>query len=102
MLAALQTGQVDFSQQVAYEVVPALKSDSRVKLTATGASTSMTMPMWTDTAPFDKVEVRQALKKVVDREQIVQTALLGYGVVGDDNPVPPSSPDAWRQDGAGA
>jgi peptide/nickel transport system substrate-binding protein len=97
MLAALQTGQVDFSQQVAYEIVPALKSDPRVKLTATAASTSMTMPMWTDTAPFDKVEVRQALKKVVDREQIVQNALLGYGVVGDDNPVPPSSPDAWRK-----
>jgi peptide/nickel transport system substrate-binding protein len=97
MLAALQTGQVDFSQQVAYEVVPALKSDPRVKLTATAASTSMTMPMWTDTAPFDKVEVRQALKMVVDREQIVQNALLGYGVVGDDNPVPPSSPDAWRK-----
>jgi peptide/nickel transport system substrate-binding protein len=96
MLAALQTGQVDFSQQVAYDIVPALKKDKRVKLTATGASTSMTMPMWTDTAPFDKVAVRQALKKVVDRKQIVATALLGYGVVGDDNPVAPSSPDAWR------
>jgi peptide/nickel transport system substrate-binding protein len=96
MLAALQTGQVDFSQQAAYDIVPALQKDSRVKLTATGASTSMTMPMWVDTAPFDKLAVRQALKKVVDRKQMVETALLGYGVVGDDNPVPPSSPDAWR------
>jgi peptide/nickel transport system substrate-binding protein len=96
MLAALQTGQVDFSQQVDYSVVPALQNDKRVKLMATGASTSMTMPMWTDTAPFDNVNVRQALKKVIDREQMVKTALLGYGVVGDDNPVPPTSPDAWR------
>ncbi|HMC68690.1 MAG TPA: ABC transporter substrate-binding protein, partial [Mycobacteriales bacterium] len=86
----------DFSQQVDYSVVPALKNDKRVKLMATGASTSMTMPMWTDTAPFDNVNVRQALKKVIDREQMVKTALLGYGVVGDDNPVPPTSPDAWR------
>ncbi len=97
MLAALQTGQVDFSQQVAYEVVPALKSDSRVKLTTTGAATSMVMPMWVDTPPFDKIEVRQALKKVVDREQMVATVLLGYGIVGDDNPVAPSTPDAWRK-----
>ena len=96
MLAALQTGQVDFAQQVAYEIVPALKNDKRVKLTATGASTSMTMPMWTDTAPFNNVAVRQALKMVVDRKQIVATALLGYGVVGDDNPIPPTSPFAWR------
>jgi len=96
MLAALQTGQVDFAQQVAYEIVPALKNDKRVKLTATGASTSMTMPMWTDTPPFNNLAVRQALKMVIDRKQMVATALLGYGVVGDDNPVPPSSPDAWR------
>jgi peptide/nickel transport system substrate-binding protein len=68
-----------------------------VKLTPTGASTSMTMPMWVDTAPFDKVAVRQAMKKVIDRKQMVATVLLGYGVVGDDNPVPPSSPDAWRK-----
>jgi peptide/nickel transport system substrate-binding protein len=96
MLAALQTGQVDFSQQAAYDIVPALKKDNHIKLMPTGASTSMTMPMWTDTPPFDKLPVRQALKMVVDRKQMVQTALLGYGVVGDDNPIPPTSPDAWR------
>jgi peptide/nickel transport system substrate-binding protein len=96
MLAALQTGQVDFSQQVDYSVVPALKSDKSVKLMPTGASTSMTMPMWTDTAPFNNNDVREALKKVVDRKEMVKTVLLGYGVVGDDNPVPPTSPDAWR------
>ena len=97
MLAALQTGQVDFSQQVAYEIVPALKRNKSVKLTATGPSTSMVMPMWVDTAPFNKLAVRQALKKVVDRKQMVANALLGYGVIGDDNPVPPTSPDAWRK-----
>jgi peptide/nickel transport system substrate-binding protein len=97
MLAALQTGQVDFSQQVDYSVVPALKTDNRVKLIVTGASTSMTMPMWVDKAPFDNNDVRTALKKVVDREEMVKTVLLGYGVVGDDNPVPPTSPDAWRK-----
>jgi peptide/nickel transport system substrate-binding protein len=96
MLAAMQTGQVDFSQQIDFSILPALKNNKSIKLTATGASTSMTMPMWVDTAPFDKVAVRQALKKVVDRKQMVETALLGYGVVGDDNPIPPSSPDAWR------
>jgi peptide/nickel transport system substrate-binding protein len=96
MMAALQTGQVDFSQQVAYSIVPALKSDAQVKLMATGPSTSMTMPMWTNTAPFDNNNVREALKMVIDRQQMVNTVLLGYGVVGDDNPVPPTSPDAWR------
>lgn len=96
MLAALQTGQVDFSQQVDYSIIAPLKKNAQVKLMATGASTSMTMPMWTDTAPFNDNRVREALKMVIDRNQMVQTVLQGYGVVGDDNPVPPTSPDAWR------
>jgi len=96
MLAALQTGQVNFSQQVDYSVVPVLQKDSKVHLLTTGPSTSMTMPMWVDTTPFKDVRVRQAMKKVVDRKQMVATVLHGFGVVGDDNPVPPTSPDAWR------
>jgi hypothetical protein len=31
--------------------------------------------------------------KKIDRV-MVATVLLGFGVVGDDNPVPPTSPDA--------
>ncbi len=49
----------------------------------------------TDTAPFDDVRVRQALKAVIDRQQVVDTVLLGNGVVGNDNPVAPTSPAAY-------
>jgi ABC-type transport system substrate-binding protein len=27
---------------------------------------------------------------VIDRQQVVDTVLLGFGVVGDDNPIPPT------------
>jgi peptide/nickel transport system substrate-binding protein len=54
--------------------------------------------MWVDTPPFDKLEVRQAMKFVVDRQKMVEAALLGNGAPGNDNPVPPSSPDAYRSD----
>jgi peptide/nickel transport system substrate-binding protein len=96
-LAALRTGQIDVAQQVDFSSIPVLQKDSNVKLVATGASTSMTLPMWVDTKPFDDNKVRMAIKKALDRDAIVKTVLLGYGVVGDDNPVPPTSAFAWRK-----
>jgi peptide/nickel transport system substrate-binding protein len=36
--------------------------------------------------------VREALKLVMDRQTILDTVLLGYGEVGGDTPIPPSSP----------
>jgi peptide/nickel transport system substrate-binding protein len=44
------------------------------------------------------MHVRQALKKLVDRKAMLDTALLGHGDIGDDNPIPPSSPYAWRSE----
>ena len=58
----------------------------------------MTLSMWVDTPPFDKLQVRQAMKLVVDRQKMVEAALLGNGAPGNDNPVAPSSPDAYRTD----
>ena len=54
------------------------------------------MAMWVDTKPFDDVRVRQALKLVVDRQVMVDTALLGFGSPGNDNPIPPTSSEAYR------
>lgn len=52
--------------------------------------------MFIDTPPFDDVRVRKAMKLVVDRAAAVQTVLLGFGEPGNDAPIPPSSPDAYR------
>jgi peptide/nickel transport system substrate-binding protein len=46
-----------------------------------------TMPMRADTAPFDNNDVRLALKYALDREQLLQIILSGYGAVGNDHPI---------------
>lgn len=94
--AAVQTGQVDLLQSVDLSAVNSLKGSGDIKLLQTPPSTSITLAMEIDKAPFNDNRVRTALKDVVDRKQMVQTALYGYGSAGDDNPTPPTSPDAWR------
>jgi peptide/nickel transport system substrate-binding protein len=96
MAAALMSGEVDIAQQVDFSILPALEHNRQVELTATGPATSVVLAAWVDTPPFDDVRVRQALKKVIDRQVMVETALLGYGVIGDDNPMPPGSRYSWR------
>jgi peptide/nickel transport system substrate-binding protein len=58
----------------------------------------MTITFDTTQAPFDDNKVRQALKAVVDRQAILDTALLGVGELGNDNPVPPSWPSAYTSE----
>ena len=46
-----------------------------------------TMPMFTDVAPFNDINVRMALKYSVDRKAMVQTILRGHGRPGNDSPI---------------
>ncbi len=75
--AAIQSGDIDIVQQVDSSVIPTLKADSHVQLLQTAAGNSMTFSMFTDKPPFNNIQVRQALKKVIDRDQMVQLAVGG-------------------------
>ena len=106
-VAAIKAGQVDLVLNVDPTGIPTLKGDPGVQLLETGASNSMTVSMWIDTPPFDNIKVRQALKKIVDRQAMIDTVLLGFGEPGADNPVPLANPasfvkEAPKQDIEGA
>ncbi len=98
-IAAIKSGEVDIVEYVDFATIPNLEGDPNIKILKTsGASTSLTFAMWVDTPPFDDVRVRQALKKLVDRQAMVDSVYLGYAMVADDNPIPPNSPYAWRSE----
>jgi len=96
--AALQSGQADLLIFLEPSATATLSADPNVKVLKSPGGSVMTLSMWVDTPPFDKLEVRQAMKLVVDRQKMVDAALLGNGTPGNDNPVAPSSPDAYRTD----
>jgi peptide/nickel transport system substrate-binding protein len=91
-LSALLSGSIDLSLVVDPASLMTLKENPAVDLVSTPGATSLYVAVWTDTPPFDDVKVREALKLVMDRKTILDTVLLGYGEVGGDTPIPPSSP----------
>jgi peptide/nickel transport system substrate-binding protein len=91
-LSALLSGSIDLSLVVDPASLITLKGNPAVDLVSTPGATSLYLAVWTNTAPFDDVRVREALKLVMDRQTILDTVLLGYGEVGGDTPIPPSSP----------
>jgi peptide/nickel transport system substrate-binding protein len=97
-VAALKSGEADIVLVVDPATISTLKADPSITLTKAPGGSAITMGMFMDVPPFDNPKVRTAMKLVIDRQAIVDTALLGFGVPGNDNPILPSSPDAYRQD----
>ena len=90
--SAITSGDADLLIAADATTLPLLQADPGIALLEAKGALMMTMVMMVDQPPFDDVRVRQAMKLVVDRAAMVQLVTLGFGVPGNDNPVPPTSP----------
>jgi peptide/nickel transport system substrate-binding protein len=81
---ALTTGVIHGAGAFDGPELTALAAASGVKTVAshTGAITPFTMRV--DQAPFNDVNVRQALRLLVDRPQVINSGLASYGVAASD------------------
>ncbi len=84
---ALVTGEVDVIDRVPLKTVSLLKRKSGVKVLSTNGTQHYTFPMDTRAAPFKDNHVRLALKYAIDREELVEKILFGYGSAGNDHPI---------------
>lgn len=89
---ALLSDQVDLIDSVDLKTVPLLKKKQGVYIDSVTGNQHYTIPMLTNTAPFDDRNIRMALKLSVDREEMVKKILHGNGVVGNDHPISPNVP----------
>jgi peptide/nickel transport system substrate-binding protein len=79
----LISGQVDAIDSLSAASISALRSQGqKVVISDTGSYTPITMRV--DVAPFSDVRVRQALRYVIDREQMLKHVFGGYGRIGND------------------
>jgi peptide/nickel transport system substrate-binding protein len=88
----LITGEFDAISDVDLKTVSLLGRDSNVEVDEVPSGAHCTIPMFCDTAPFDNVDVRLALKYAINRAEIVQKILLGHGTMGNDHPIGPTLP----------
>jgi peptide/nickel transport system substrate-binding protein len=97
---ALTTGVIQGAGALEGPQIAALKSSPGVRTVTshTGAITPFTMRV--DQAPFNDVNVRQAMRLLVDRQQLINSALDGFGSVGADvsSPYDPNYDTALHRD----
>ena len=84
---ALTTGEIDMMDRCDIKTLSMLERNADVRIEETTGCAHYTIPMRTDTPPFDNNDVRLALKYAVDREALLRSAVRGHGVVGNDHPI---------------
>ena len=85
--AALQSGQVDMVNRVEPKIVGLIKNVPGVTIRNIAGRGHYVLIMHCNTPPFDNNDLRLALKYAVNREEMLQKILMGYGSIGNDIPV---------------
>lgn len=90
--SALQSGQVHMINRVEPKLVELLKRFPAVTIRNVSSRGHYIFICQCDTAPVDNKDLRLALKYAIDREEMVQRILGGYGSVGNDTPISKAYP----------
>jgi len=90
--AALQGGQVDMINRIEPKIVDLLKRLPGVTIRNHSGPGHYVFIAHCNTAPFDNNDLRMALKLAMDRQEMVDKILMGYGSVGNDFPINSSYP----------
>lgn len=85
--AALQGGQVHMINRVEPKIANLLKRVPGLDVKNVSGRGHYVFIMHANTAPFDNIDLRLALKYAIDREEMVDKILRGYGTVGNDMPI---------------
>ncbi|URK86400.1 ABC transporter substrate-binding protein (plasmid) [Rhizobium sp. RCAM05350] len=81
---ALRGGQIDVSYTMPFSEARTVEASPDLRLLNNPTPMEIPIYMRTDVAPFDDVRVRQAMRLVANRKQLVSVALAGYGTIGND------------------
>ncbi|MFG3261862.1 ABC transporter substrate-binding protein [Streptomyces bobili] len=81
---ALLGGQIEYAHELAPTTARAHEGKGQIEIVRLRGSAMQAFCMKTDRAPFDDKRVREAFFLIADRQELVDGALSGAGVVGND------------------
>jgi peptide/nickel transport system substrate-binding protein len=84
---ALVSGDVHAIDKLDLKTVGLLARNSGLDISSVAGNQHYTFAMSCKTDPYTDNHVRLALKHAVDRQEMVDKILFGYGVVGNDHPI---------------
>lgn len=93
---SLVTGDADAVSLLEAKTMALLQRRGDVEIENVPSAQAITMPMFCDVAPFDNVDVRNALKLSIDRADLVEKITFGAATIANDfhhSPAMPYWPD---------
>jgi peptide/nickel transport system substrate-binding protein len=81
---ALQSGQIDFADDLTASAVKTLRETGDIAVNMRPNSGIYYFAMKTDRPPFDNPDVRRALMRMADRDELVKVAMEGQADVAND------------------
>lgn len=88
---ALMTNQVDAINRMDFKTEALIKANPNTEILEVTGNQHYTFPMLTNLSPYDNLQVRQALKHLFNRQELVDKILLGHGAVANDHPIGPAN-----------
>jgi peptide/nickel transport system substrate-binding protein len=85
----LLSGDLDIVEAVDAKSVELINGSSTATVLRSPSGYHVPLVMQVDQPPFDKPEVRAALKLLADRERILKLIYNGFGHIGNDQPIAP-------------
>ncbi|MCB1425073.1 MAG: ABC transporter substrate-binding protein [Zhengella sp.] len=84
---ALISGDVHAADKLDLKTISLLERNPKLTIHSVAGNQHYTFAMSTNKDPFKDVHVRRAMKYAVNREELVEKILFGYGSVGNDHPI---------------
>ncbi len=89
---ALLSGDINVLLELDPKAVELIDRNKNVDLVHAKSGAFINLAMMMDRAPTNDPNIRLAIKHAINREQVVDNVLKGYGSVGNDHPISPIDP----------